>query len=55
MFMHCKEKILYIFVFLFFLFSLIENNFKEWLDYLMIASAIHAFFNPYFCKKNKDS
>ena len=51
MFKDCKEKILYLFVFLGFMVSMIHNGFTQWLDYLMIGSAIHAFFNPYFCKE----
>ena len=50
MFSNCKERILYIVVFLGFVVSMIHNEFKEWLDYLMLGSALHAFFNPYFCK-----
>jgi len=54
MFKDCKERFIYVFVFLFFLFSLIENDFKEWLDYLMMASSVHAFMYPYFCQEKRN-
>ena len=51
--LHCKEKLLYIAVFLFFSVSMVLNSFREWMDFFMLGLAIHAFLNPYFCEEKK--
>ena len=50
----CKERILYLAIFLFFTISMVLNNFKEWMDFLMVGLAIHSFLNPYFYDNKKD-